>query len=291
MEHAIEVKNLVKNYDGFSLKDVSFNLPCGTVMGFIGQNGAGKTTTIKAILNLFKRNGGDIKIFGLDNIKDEEKIKEDISVVFDEICFHDTLNAYQLNKVFSYIYKNWSEKTYLDFIEKFELPLKKKIKTFSRGMKMKLQIAVALSHEAKLLILDEPTSGLDPVVRIEVLDVFREYMQDESRSILISSHLTADLEKIADYITFIDKGKILLSESKDKILESHRIIKCGKDKVSEIKAEIIGSRITEFGAEVLVKDFANNPGATLALGDSFICEGAALDDIMRFYCKGGETGL
>jgi len=281
--NSIEVTGLVKNYDGFSLKDVSFALPKGAVMGFIGQNGAGKTTTIKAILNLIKINNGQIKIFGLDNITDEEKIKENISVVFDEICFHETMNAGQLNTVFKHIYKNWSEQVYLGYIERFELPLKKKIKAFSRGMKMKLQIAVALSHDAKLLILDEPTSGLDPVVRGEILDVFMEYMQNDENSILISSHLTSDLERIADYITFIDKGKILLSESKDEILESHAIIKCGKDDISKIDAvDIIGvPRISEFGAEVLVKNSAKKY--------PFTYDRAGLDDIMRFYCKGGEN--
>lgn len=283
MENTLEVKNLVKNYDGFSLKSVSFELPKGSVMGFIGQNGAGKTTTMKAILNLIEYEGGDIKVFGLDNIKDEEQIKQDIAVVFDEICFHETLNARDLNTIFKHIYTQWSEETYFGYIKRFELPLKKKIKAFSRGMKMKLQIAVALSHNAKLLILDEPTSGLDPVVRGEILDVFMEYMQDESRAMLISSHLTTDLERIADYITFIDRGKILLSESKDEILEGHAIVKCAKDEVSLIDpADIVCSRENEFGAEVMVKNCAGKY--------AFPTDRAGLDDIMRFYCKGGENG-
>ena len=281
-QNSIEIKNLAKNYDGFNLKNISFNLPKGSVMGFIGQNGAGKTTTIKAILNLIKRDGGEISVFGLDNIKDEETIKQDISVVFDEICFHETLNVRQLNNIFKHIYKNWSEQTYFDFIERFGLPLKKKIKAFSRGMKMKLQIAVALSHNAKLLVLDEPTSGLDPIVRGEILDVFMEYMQNEEHSILISSHLTSDLEQIADYITFIDKGKILISDSKDEIIESHCIIKCGKTDVDKIdKSDIIGTRVTEFGAEVMVKNCRRKY--------PFACDRARLDDIMRFYVKGGDS--
>ena len=280
MNNSLEIKGLVKNYDGFSLKEVGFAVPKGSVMGFIGQNGAGKTTTIKSILNLIKRNGGEIKIFGLDNIANEEQIKQDISVVFDEICFHDSLNARQLNNVFKHIYKNWSESVYFDYVKRFDLPLKKKIKAFSRGMKMKIQIAVALSHNAKLLILDEPTSGLDPVVRGEILDVFMEYMQNEENSILISSHLTSDLERIADYITFINKGAILLSDSKDEILESHAIIKCSKADVDKIdKSDIIGTRITEFGAEVMVRDCAGKY--------PFTTDSATLDDIMRFYCKGG----
>ena len=285
MENSLEIKDLVKNYDGFNLKKISFSLPKGAVMGLIGQNGAGKTTTIKAILNLIRRNGGEIKIFGLDNIKDEEAIKQDIAVVFDEICFHETLNARQLNKILKHIYKNWDEQVYFDYIERFELPQKKNIRAFSRGMKMKLQIAVALSHNAKLLILDEPTSGLDPVVRGEILDVFMEYMQLEDRSILISSHLTSDLERIADYITFIDKGRVLLSDSKDEIIESHSIIKCGKADVSKIdEADIVSSRITEFGAEILINGckgkYPQRPQ------EFFAVDKACLDDIMTFYVKG-----
>jgi len=288
MEYSLEIKDLVKNYDGFSLKNVSFSIPAGSVMGFIGQNGAGKTTTIKAILNIIKRNGGEIKVFGLDNISDEEAIKEDIAVVFDEICFHESLNARQINNIFKHIYKNWDEQVFHSHAARFDLPANKKIKVFSRGMKMKLQIAVALSHNAKLLILDEPTSGLDPVVRSEILDVFMEYMQAEDRSILISSHLTSDLERIADYITFIDKGKVLISDAKDDIIENHAIIRCGKDDISSLDAaDIISTRMTEFGAEVLVKG-VNGKYSQLPR-DMFAYDKATLDDIMTFYVKGGES--
>jgi ABC-2 type transport system ATP-binding protein len=284
MEYSFTIKDLVKNYDGFSLKKVSFDLPKGAVMGFIGQNGAGKTTTIKAILNLISRDGGEITVFGLDNIKKEVMIKQDISVVFDEICFHEVLSAYQLNKIFKNIYINWDEQAYFGYLSRFELPLKKKIKEYSRGMKMKLQIAVALSHSAKLLILDEPTAGLDPVVRGEILDAFMEYMQDEERSILISSHLTSDLERIADYITFIDKGEILLSGSKDDILESHIIIKCAKADVSKIEnADIVGSRITEFGAEVMARNFKDDRRQHPE--GIFAYDKPGLDDIMEFYVR------
>ena len=289
MEYSLQIKELAKNYDGFSLKNVSFSIPRGSVMGFIGRNGAGKTTTIKAVLNLIKRNGGEIRIFGLDNISDETAIKEDIAVVFDEICFHETLNARQLNNIFKRIYKNWDEQVYLGHIGHFDLPLNKKIKVFSRGMKMKLQIAVALSHNAKLLILDEPTSGLDPVVRSEILDVFMEYMQAEDRSILISSHLTSDLERIADYITFIDKGRVLLSDSKDEIIESHAIIKCRKGDVSQIdETDIISSRMTEFGAEVLIKSCKGKYPQEQFAQDQFAVDKAYLDDIMTFYVKGAR---
>jgi len=284
MENLIEINGLCKNYDGFSLKNVSFNLPKGAVMGFIGQNGAGKSTVIKAILNLLKRDGGGIKIFGKDNISDESEIKERLAVVFDEPCFHETLNMRQIDKIFRHIYKEWSSETFFGFLERFELPQKAKFKTFSRGMKMKAQIAVALSHNARLLVMDEPTSGLDPVVRSEVLDVFREYMLDGERSILVSSHITADLERIADYITFIDKGRILLTGDKDAILESHRLVKCAKSDADKIAPEdIAGKRIGEFGAEVLVK---SNFGKYAAMG--LAADSAAIDEIMLFYVKGGN---
>ena len=281
--NAIEITNLSKNYDGFCLKNVNITMPQGSVMGFIGQNGAGKTTTIKALLNLIKRDDGEIKIFGLENIKNEEEIKQQISVVFDEPCFHDILTAKQINQIFKHIYREWSEETFFNYMTKFELPLKRKFKVFSRGMRMKMQIAVALSHNAKLLILDEPTSGLDPVVRNEMLDVFMEYMQNEERSILISSHITVDLEQIADYITFINKGGILLSGRKDEILESYGIIKCGKDDSAKIaKEDIVASKVTEFGTEMMVSDRqkckAKYPG--------LIIDKATLDEIMVFHVKG-----
>ncbi|MCL2634242.1 MAG: ABC transporter ATP-binding protein [Oscillospiraceae bacterium] len=282
MENIIEIKGLVKNYDGFSLKEVGFCLPKGSVMGFIGQNGAGKSTTIKAILNLIKTDGGSVTVFGKDSVKDEEAIKEQIGVVFDEPCFHDVLNANQINKVFKGIYKEWSEEAFFGYMKRFELPLKRKFKDFSRGMKMKMQIAVALSHNAKLLIMDEPTSGLDPVVRNEVLDVFMEYLLDGERSILISSHITVDLEKIADYVTFIDKGRIFMSDNKDNVLDNHRIIKCGKSDIDKIDSgDIAGKRENEFGVEVLIK-------SNIDRYSDMTLDRATLDEIILFYVKGNH---
>ena len=204
-ENAIEIKDLTVKYDGFTLDAINFNVAKGSIMGFIGQNGAGKTTTIKALLNIIKRDKGSVKLLGLDNIKDEVAIKQQISAVFDEIPFQEQLNAKNINTIMKEIYTEWSSETFFQYLDRLTLPSKKKIGAFSKGMKMKLQIAVALSHNAKLLIMDEATTGLDPVVRNECLDIFMEYLQDENNTILMSSHITSDLEKVADSVTFIDK--------------------------------------------------------------------------------------
>ncbi len=254
-EYAIEVNNLTKKYDGFTLDNVSFKVPKGSIMGFIGQNGAGKSTTINAILNIVKRDEGEIKLFGLDNLKNETEVKENLAAVFDELPFNEDLNAKILSKVMSDIYKNWDEKVFFNYLDLFSLPSKKAFKKFSKGMKMKLQIAVALSHHAKLLIMDEATTGLDPVVRNEILDIFMEYLQDENNTIFMSTHITSDLEKIADMVTFIDKGKIILSGYKDEILDNYGIIKCGKAEFESVdSADYIGIRHTDYGVEMLVDD-------------------------------------
>lgn len=278
--NAIEINGLTKNYDGFTLDNVSFNVPKGSIMGFIGQNGAGKTTTIKALLNIIEKDAGNIKLLGLDSVKDELEIKEQISVVFDELPIHDTINARQLNVILRGIFKEWNEETYFNYLKRFSLPEKKKIGQFSKGMKMKLQIAAALSHNAKLLIMDEATTGLDPVVRNEILDIFLEYLQDENHSILMSSHITTDLEKVADSVTFIDKGKILLSGYKEDVLESHSVIKCSKADYEKIdKADFISARLTDFGAEVMVSDV----NAAKAKYPNMVFDSTTLEEIMLFY--------
>lgn len=279
-ENAIEISGLTKKYDGFTLDNISFNVPKGCVMGFIGQNGAGKTTTIRALLNITKTDGGSIKMLGMDHIKDEYEMKEHIAAVFDEMPFNESFNANQISIMFRGLYGAWDEEKYFAYLDRFCLPRKKKIKKFSKGMKMKLQIATALSHGAKLLIMDEATTGLDPVVRNEILDIFREYIQDEENSILMSSHITSDLEKIADCVTFIDKGHILLTGYKDEILENHAVIKCGKSDLAEIAAEdYISARINEFGAEVMVADVS----AAKAKYSGLTFDKTTLEEIMLFY--------
>ncbi|MBQ6170796.1 MAG: ABC transporter ATP-binding protein [Ruminococcus sp.] len=256
-ENAIEIKGLTKRYDGFTLDNVSFDVPKGSIMGFIGQNGAGKTTTINALLNIVKKDEGEIKLLGLDSVKDEFEVKSQIAAVFDELPFDDRLNANDINKILREVFEQWSSETFFGYLDRFSLPRKKKFGKFSKGMKMKLQIASALSHNAKLLIMDEATTGLDPVVRNEILDIFLEYLQNEEHTILMSSHITSDLDKVADSVTFIDKGKLLISGYKDDILDSHGVLKCTKSDYKEIDPEdIISARLSDFGAEVMVADRA-----------------------------------
>ena len=229
MENILEVKNLCKKYKGFELRNINIEVPKGMIMGLIGENGAGKSTTIKSILNVINRDSGEINIFGLDNVKNEKQIKEDIGVVLDDSFLSDYLNPTDINKIMKNMYKTWDEKLYFEYIEKFNLPRNKISKEFSSGMKMKLKIAVALSHHPKLLILDEPTSGLDPVARNEILDIFQDFIQDEEHGIFVSSHITSDLEHIADYITFINEGEIVLTKTRDELLENFGIVKCSEE--------------------------------------------------------------
>lgn len=280
--NAIEINNLTKTYDGFTLDSISFNVPKGSIMGFIGQNGAGKTTTIKLLLNIIKRDSGTINMLGLDNIKYEEEIKNQISAVFDEIPFQDDLNARQLEIILRDIFHSWDSNAFSTYLDRFALPRKKKIGSLSKGMKMKLQIAAALSHNAKLLIMDEATTGLDPVVRNEILDIFLEYLQDENNSILMSSHITTDLEKIADSVTFIDKGKILLSGYKDDVLQSHGIIKCKKSDYGYIEPnDIVSARISDYGAEVMVNDRLKCKQKYKGV----IIDNTSLEELMLFYVR------
>jgi len=284
-ENAIEISGVTKKYSGFTLDNISFNVPKGSIMGFIGQNGAGKTTTIRSILNLIPIDGGEIKLLGLDYQENEQQIKERIAVVFDELPFHDIFNAKDMARIFEGIYPKWSNTEYNSYLERFGLPMKKKIGEFSKGMKMKLQIACALSHNAELLVMDEATTGLDPVVRDEILHIFMEYLQDGEHSILMSSHITSDLEKIADSVTFIDKGKLLISGYKDDILESHGILKCDKSELGNIDAEdIVSVRMNTYGAEVMLK---NRQNASYKYSGAIV-DPASLDDIMLYYVHKDE---
>ena len=283
MENNLEVKNLCKKYNGFELKDINLELPKGMIMGLIGENGAGKTTTITAILNMINRDSGKIAIFGLDNIKDGKQIKEDIGVVLDDSFLSEYLNPIDINKIMKNIYKNWDEKLYFKYIEDFKLPKDKMSKEYSSGMKMKLKIAVALSHNPKLLILDEPTSGLDPVARNEILDIFQDFIQDEEKSILVSSHITSDLEHIADYITFINNGEIVLTKTRDELLENYGIVKCSADDFEEIdKNDFVKYKKNRYEYEILVEDkFEFKRKYKFEIIDK-----PTIEDIMLIYIKG-----
>ena len=286
-ENAIEIKNVTKRYENFTLDNVSFSVPRGSIMGFIGQNGAGKTTTIKSLLNITGIDAGEIRLLGLDHIKHEQEIKQRMAVVFDELPFHDILTAKDLARIFSGLWSGWDNSVFSSYLDRFMLPTKQKIGKFSKGMKMKLQIACALSHNAELLVMDEATTGLDPVVRDEILHIFMEYLKEGDRSILMSSHITSDLEKIADTVCLINKGRVLLTGCKDEILEKHGIIKCSRDEIEKIDPnDIISVRVSSFGAEVLT---GNRPDAPYKYKNLLI-DPASLDEVMLFYVHKGETG-
>ena len=281
MNNVLEINNITKDYKKFKIDNISFNLPKGYIMGFIGANGAGKTTTIKLILNMIKRDSGEIKVFGLDNIREEERIKEQIGVVFDECYYLEDWTLNDVEKAVSMFYKNWNSSIYEKYLKEFNLARDKKVKDLSRGMRMKLMIAVAFSHEAKLLILDEPTSGLDPVARDEFLDILRDYIEDEEKSVIFSSHITSDIEKIADYITYINNGKIIFTGEKGEFLEKYCIIKGGKEDITESqKKEIIGLRMHSTGFEGLIE-----LKKAVGFSSKVIIEKASLDEIMIYMNK------
>lgn len=253
MKNAIEIKNLTKKYDGFKLDNINLNIPKGLIIGLIGENGAGKTTLIKSILNIITIDKGSIKIFDKDYKKEDYLIKEDIGVVLDNMFFPEILNAKDICCIMKDIYKNWDSNLYYNYLSKFDVPTSKKIKDLSKGMRKKLEIVTALSHKPKLLVLDEPTSGLDPVVRDEVLDLFLDFIQEEDNTILLSTHITSDLERIADRIVFIDKGKLIMDESRDDILDNYGILKCDIDYFNNIdKKDIISYRKGKYEYQILV---------------------------------------
>ena len=283
MENVLEIKNISKNYKGFSLKDVSFNIPKGFVMGLIGPNGAGKTTTIKAIMNLINLDSGEIYIFGEDIKKSEISIKDRNGFVYDDCCAFEDFTIRENKKIISKFYSKWDEEKFKYYLEKFELNENKKLKQLSKGQKMRFSLALALSHKAELLILDEPTSGLDPVFRSELLDILFEIIGEEEVSILYSTHITTDLEKLADYITFLNKGKVEFSLEKDLLLEEYFLVKGPLDILNkDLEKELIGLRKTRYNLEGLT----NNMRKLKELfGEKIIFEKATLDDIVVYYSK------
>ncbi len=285
MENNIEVNNLTKKYDGFELKNINFTVPKGSIVGFVGENGAGKTTTIKSILNITNANG-DIKILGKDIKQYEKEIKQNIGVVLDDSFLSDYLTAKQINSIMKDIYKEWDESKYVNYLKQFNLPTNKLLKDYSSGMKMKLKIATAISHNPKLLILDEPTSGLDPVVRNEILDIFRNYIEeDETRSIFISTHITTDLEHISDYIVFIEKGEIIFNIPTTELLENYGIIKCSKEEFLKIdKQDYIRFKKEKYQYEVLTDNKEN----IIKKYNILTIDKPSIEDIMLLYVKGGK---
>lgn len=280
MINTLEISNLFKDYGDFRLEDVSFSLPQGYVMGLIGPNGAGKTTIIKIIMNLVMKQEGQVKLFGKDHREFEVGVKKRIGFVYDTPNYYQHLNLRQLKNVVAPFYENWDEAVFSRLVSHFNLPLKKTLKKFSKGMAMKASIAIAMSHHADFLIMDEPTSGLDPVIRREVLDFFREFMQHEDKSILFSSHITTDIEQVADYITYIQDGHVVFSKTKDEVFEEYALVKGGNDLLDEdTKKSLLGVRSSAYGFEGLTQNVA---GARSVFGDSAIYDPASLEDIMFF---------
>lgn len=278
-EMSLQIEGLCKTYPEFQLRDVSFSIPKGSIMGLIGVNGAGKSTTMKAILGLIQPEAGEIAVLGKEHSQIDNETRGKIGVVFDECTYNQTLTAPLLNKVLAGIYPTWDKAQFDAFLKQFRLPPKTKLKDYSRGMKMKLSVAAALSHHAKLLILDEPTSGLDPIVRNEILDLFLDYIQDGENSILISSHITNDLEKIADYITFIDQGRVVLSDTKDNMIYGYEIAKGTQSQISSIQSDFIVSTIqNRYDVEALIR----NPERFHGRYPDIVTDKATLETIMMF---------
>jgi len=284
MENIVEMKGVNKRYKDFALQDVSFSIKKGYITGFIGPNGAGKSTTIKLLMNLIRRDSGDIFVFGLDNIAREKEIKERIGFVYDESYFYEELTIREMKRIIAPLYRRWDDLAFQRYIDSFELPTRRKIKHLSKGMKMKFSLAVALSHHADLIIMDEPTSGLDPVFRREILDILADIIQDEEKAVFFSTHITTDLDRIADYITFIDRGRIVFNSPKDEILEQYGIVRGAKELLdADTRKEFIGLRETAVGFEGLT---SNVQMAEELFGDEALIETPSLEDIMFYTVRG-----
>jgi ABC-2 type transport system ATP-binding protein len=287
MDNILEVTNLSKSYKDFTLDNISFSLKRGYIMGFIGPNGAGKSTTIKLIMNLIKKDSGNVKIFGQDNISNEKAIKQKVGFVYDENYFYEDLTTEEMKNIIFPFYKEWDNNTFNKYMNEFSLPKNKRIKDLSKGMKMKYSLAIALSHNAEFIIMDEPTSGLDPIFRSEMLDILHSIIQDENKSIFFSTHITTDLEKIADYITFLNNGKIVFSKDKDEILENYRIVKGDNSLLDmDTRKEFVSIKENSFGFEALT---TNVSSIKRKLGDKILVEKATLEDIMVYSIRGNRN--
>ncbi|WP_435921135.1 ABC transporter ATP-binding protein [Paenibacillus sp. DYY-L-2] len=285
--NAVEIKGLNKSYrGGFTMSDVSFSVPKGYISGLIGPNGAGKSTIIKAIMGMIIPDSGSISVLGREGGPQNGDYKEKIGYISDENIFYEYLTMEQMKRIIAPFYTDWDEELYRKYMDLFELSPRKKIKDCSKGMKMKYSIALALSHHPSLLIMDEPTAGLDPVFRRELLDLLGDYIQEEENTILFSTHLTTDLDRVADYVTFVHRGRVEFADSKDEVLERYLIVKGGRDLLdSDIRNELVGLRETEVGFEALARDRVQ---AQKLFGDKVLYQQPSLEDIMYFTAKGGK---
>lgn len=281
--NAIELSHINKSFGGFAIRDLSLTVPSGTICGLVGENGAGKSTTIRLLMNALRPDSGTAKVLGVDSSSAAfREVKEDIGVVLSEAYYPETLTAAQVGKVMAGTYRRWDQGMYDEYLRRFDLPGKKQFKDFSRGMKMKLAIAVALSHQPKLLVLDEATSGLDPIVRDEVLELFNEFTREEDHSILISSHILSDLEKLCDYIAFIHQGRLLFCDEKDRLLETYGIFVGTAEQAESLREEAIVGLETRSrgGVRALVRRDGMPKGLEL--------ERAGVEDVILFMVKGAK---
>ena len=281
--NAIDCQGLTKTYQGFTLGPVSFALPAGCILGLVGENGAGKSTTIRLLMNAIPRDGGTVSLLGTDNRSPAfQEIKQDIGIVLDEACLPELLTPAELGKVLSLTYRRWDQEAYEKYLDRFRLPRDKQVKDLSRGMRMKLALAAALAHRARLLLLDEATSGLDPMIRDEILDVLADFARDEDHSIIFSSHIVSDLEKLCDYIAFLHHGRLVLMEEKDRLLEDYALVKLTGDQLEALDPGAVAGRKTgPYGTEALVRRDRIPP--------AFITEHTTLEDIILFLAREEDT--
>lgn len=286
MEHAIQMQHVSKRYSGFALQDISLSVKKGFITGFIGPNGSGKSTTIRCMMNLVRKDAGSVHIFGRDIARHEREVKQRIGFVYDENYFYDDLTVAEMRKLIAPFYERWDNRQFRAYLEQFEVPERKKIRELSKGMKMKFSLAVALSHHADLIIMDEPTSGLDPVFRREILNILRDFLQDEEKTVFFSTHITTDLEQIADYIAFIYKGRMVFQTDKESLAESYGLIKGPKELLDgDTKKYFVGLRVTDNGFEGLTGDLAT---ASRLFGGEALVEKATLEDIMYYTARGND---
>ncbi|MFA1821716.1 ABC transporter ATP-binding protein [Virgibacillus oceani] len=284
MENTVELKSVTKNFKGFSVKNIDLQVKKGFVTGFIGANGAGKSTTIKMMLNLLKPDAGEVKLFGLDYKTHEKEIKERIGFVYDSNVFFEGMNLKDIKRIVGPAYKHWDDVLFYQYVEQFQLPLNKAIKTFSKGMQMKASLAIALSHDAELIIMDEPTAGLDPIFRRELLDLLQELMIDGNRTIFFSTHITTDLDRIADYIAFIQNGELVFNQSIHDVADKYALVKGGTELLDrDTEKAFVHVHRAPTGFEALTD---NMKAVENTFGDSVVIEQASLEDIM-YYVKGG----
>ncbi|WP_262176847.1 ABC transporter ATP-binding protein [Saccharococcus sp. Marseille-Q5394] len=286
MENVIELNNVTKSFKGFELKDFSISVKKGFVTGFIGGNGVGKSTTIKLIMNLLRPDSGEVALFGMNYRENEREIKQRIGFVFDNNILYENITLSEMKKIIKPAYKNWDDTVFQHYVNVFELPLKKQIKTFSKGMLMKASLTFALSHHAELIIMDEPTSGLDPIFRRELLDILHDIMQNGEKTIFFSTHITTDLDRIADYITFIHNGQHIFTKEHYKIEEDYAIVKGETNLLDrDTEREFIGIRRSNYGFEALT---TNRQRTQNIFGNTVILEKPTLEDIMLYTKKGND---